>query len=141
MNMLPLTNKIINLLIYKVRNLCYLFLTFNFLFLQNPCVVFLELPKGENIMTWCTIKQIVARYDGLTENSLRAKVGDALNNGMWPCIKRQGTRIYIEDLRFGRWFEDGKCLERELKHNGKYDEKLEIYQRDLQKSKKIFKIR
>jgi len=92
-------------------------------------------------MTWYTIKQITTRYDGLTENSIRAKVDKAIENGMWPCIKRQGTRIFIHDLRFSRWFEDEGCLERELKFNDTYDERLKIFQKDLQKSRKIFRTR
>jgi len=44
-------------------------------------------------MSWYRIKQIEMLYPAFTQNSVRNKVANALENGLWPAVKRSNTSI------------------------------------------------
>lgn len=90
-------------------------------------------------MSWYRIKQIAEIFPAFTEVDIRNRVKIALDNNMWPCIKRSNTSIFIHGHKLARWIEDEECLVNELKKNGEYDYRLEIFMKDLEKSRAIFK--
>ncbi len=90
-------------------------------------------------MSWYRIKQIAENYPAFTEVDIRNMVKIALDNNMWACIKRSNTSILIHGERFSRWLEDNDCLINELKKNGEYEYRLEIFKQDLKRSQEIYK--
>jgi hypothetical protein len=90
-------------------------------------------------MDWYSIKYIADKCAGFSDNMIRNRLAKALENGMWPCVKRSNTSIFIHIYRFERWFEDNDCLVNELKKNGEYDYRLEIFKKDLKRSQEIYR--
>ena len=78
-------------------------------------------------MSWYRIKQIEMLYPAFTQNSVRNKVANALENGLWPAVKRSNTSILIHGDRFGRWIEDEDCLVEELVKTNQFNKRLEIF--------------
>ena len=56
-------------------------------------------------MTILTIKQVAARYDALTESTIRNWINEADKNGMHVCIVRPPTirRVFIDLMKFDKW--------------------------------------
>lgn len=90
-------------------------------------------------MAWYRIKQIAKMFPAFTEVAIRNRVQVASENNMWPCVKRSNTSILIHGHRFSRWIEDENCLVNELKRNGDYNYKLDIFKKDLERSKAIYR--
>ena len=89
-------------------------------------------------MSWYRIKQIAELYPAFTQNAIRNRVANALENGLWPAVKRSNTSILIHGGRFGRWIEDEDCLIEELIKTNQFHQRMEIFKRDLQRSRDIY---